>query len=129
MKAADQKATEETKSATAAAKESKTEASKEMKTADQKAAEKTESATAAAKADSKDEAVGKTDDGKTVYAGSRNGHYYVNDKGDKTYVKDFVGAKVIGKTKSGQDIYEGPKGGHYYYNSNGNKTYVSDGKK
>ena len=75
-----------------------------------------------------DEAVGKTADGKTVYAGSRGGHYYLNDKGDRTYVKDFVGAKVVGSTKDGRPIYEGPRGGHYYYSASGNKTYVSKEK-
>ena len=72
----------------------------------------------------KEEAVGKTADGKVVYEGSKNGHYYMNDKGEKTYVKDFVGAKIVGQTESGKTIYEGPRGGHFYYNDNGNKTYV-----
>jgi colicin import membrane protein len=71
-----------------------------------------------------DEAVGKTNDGKVVFAGSKGGHYYLNDKGDKTYVKDFVGAKIIGQTKDGKSIYEGPRGGHYYYNDKGDKVYV-----
>ena len=78
--------------------------------------------------ESKDEAVGKTDDGKTVFAGSKGGHYYLNDKGDKTYVKDFVGAKIVGQTKKGQNIYEGPRGGHYYYTESGNKEYVKKEK-
>jgi colicin import membrane protein len=76
-----------------------------------------------------DEIVGKTADGKPVYAGSRGGHYYLTASGNKTYVDEFVGARIVGKTKDGSKIYEGPKGGWYYYNSNGNKTYVpKDGK-
>jgi hypothetical protein len=71
-----------------------------------------------------DEAVGKTQDGKTVYEGSKDGHYYVDDKGNKTYVKDFVGAKTVGTTPGGKTIYEGPRGGHFYYNDKGNKVYV-----
>jgi hypothetical protein len=81
------------------------------------------------KKEATDEAVGKTADGKTVFAGSRGGHYYLNDKGEKTYVQDFVGAKIVGKTEKGQTIYEGPRGGHYYYNDNGNKVYVPRDKK
>jgi hypothetical protein len=76
----------------------------------------------------KDEVVGKTGDGKSVFAGSRGGHYYIGENGSKTYVKEFEGAKIIGKTKDGSPIYEGPRGGHYYYNSNGNKTYVPKDK-
>lgn len=75
-----------------------------------------------------DDAVGKTTDGKTVYAGSRGGHYYLTDKGDKSYVKDFVGAHVVGATKDGRPIYEGPRGGHYYYAASGIKTYVPKDK-
>jgi len=86
-------------------------------------------ATTMAKADkggskNADPAVGKTADGKTVYEGSKGGHYYLSDKGDKVYVKDFVGAKIVGKTKDGQNIYEGPKGGKFYYNDKGDKIYV-----
>lgn len=68
--------------------------------------------------------VGKTADGKVVYEGSRNGHYYLNDKGEKTYVNDFVGAKIVGQTKDGKPIYEGLRGGHFYYTASGNKEYV-----
>jgi surfactin synthase thioesterase subunit len=71
-----------------------------------------------------DLAVGKTTDGKTVFEGSKGGHYYLNDKGDKTYVKDFVGAKIVGKTKDGQNIFAGPKGGKFYYSAKGDKVYV-----
>ncbi len=71
-----------------------------------------------------DDPVGKTADGKTVYEGSRGGYYYVNDKGDKTYVKDFIGAKIVGKTAGGLNIYEGPHGGRFYYNESGSKVYV-----
>jgi hypothetical protein len=73
---------------------------------------------------SDDPAVGKTADGRTVFEGSRGGHYYLSDKGDKVYVKDFVGAKIVGKTKDGQNIFEGPKGGKFYYNAKGDKVYV-----
>ncbi len=38
----------------------------------------------------------------------------MNEKGDKTYVKDFVGAKIVGQTEDGKTIYEGPRGGHFY---------------
>jgi len=74
--------------------------------------------------DELDEAVGKTKDGRTVYAGTRGGHYYLTESGNRVYVQEFEGAKIIGKTADGQTIYEGPRGGHYYYNANGNKTYV-----
>jgi hypothetical protein len=73
---------------------------------------------------SKDPAVGKTADGKTVFEGSRGGYYYLSGKGDKVYVKDFVGAKIVGKTKDGLNIYEGPKGGKFYYTAKGDKVYV-----
>jgi hypothetical protein len=72
----------------------------------------------------RDEPVGKTGEGRTVFEGSRGGHYYLSDRGDKVYVKDFVGAKVIGKTADGKTIYEGPRGGHFYYNDKGDKVYV-----
>jgi hypothetical protein len=78
--------------------------------------------TATAKSD--DPVVGKTADGKPVYEGSRGGFYYLTDKGGKTYVKDFVGAKIVGKTKDGLNIYEGPKGGKFYYTAKGDKVYV-----
>jgi hypothetical protein len=71
-----------------------------------------------------DPAVGKTADGKIVFAGSRGGFYYLTEKGTKTYVKDFVGAKIVGKTKDGMNIYEGPKGGKFYYNAKMDKVYV-----
>jgi colicin import membrane protein len=71
-----------------------------------------------------DEIVGKTVDGKPVYAGSRGGHYYLGENGHRNYVKDFVGAKIVGKTRDGSPIYEGPRGGRYYYNSSGNRTYI-----
>jgi len=95
----------------------------------QKKAAKGKTTTAATKDDkggskSADPAVGKTTDGKTVYEGSKGGHYYLSDKGDKVYVKDFVGAKIVGKTKDGQNIFEGPKGGKFYYNAKGDKIYV-----
>jgi len=92
----------------------------------QKKAAKGKTATTAAKDDRKnvDPAVGTTADGKTVYEGSKGGHYYLSDKGDKVYVKDFVGAKIVGKTKDGQNIFEGPKGGKFYYNAKGDKIYV-----
>lgn len=80
------------------------------------------------RSDEKDEVVGKTADGKSVYSGSRGGHYYLGGNGAKTYVKEFEGAKIVGKTKDGSSIYEGPRGGRYYYNSNGNKTYVPKDK-
>ena len=95
----------------------------------QKKAAKGKTAATAAKDDkgtakSADPAVGKTTDGKTVYEGSKGGHYYLSDKGDKVYVKDFVGARIVGKTKDGQNIFEGPKGGNFYYNAKGDKVYV-----
>jgi hypothetical protein len=67
--------------------------------------------------------------GKPVYAGSRGGHNYLTASANKTYVEDFVGAKIMGKTKDGYKIHEGPKGGRYYHNVNGNKTYVPKGAK
>ncbi len=73
---------------------------------------------------SKDPEVGKTADGKTVFEGSRGGYYYLSEKGDKVYVKDFVGVKIVGKTKDGLNIYEGPKGGKFYYSAKGDKVYV-----
>jgi hypothetical protein len=71
-----------------------------------------------------DEVVGKTPSGAVVYEGTRGGHYYINSSGQKSYVKEFVGAKIIGKTHDGQTIYEGPHGGRFYYNSAGTKVYV-----
>jgi colicin import membrane protein len=71
-----------------------------------------------------DRAVGKSEGGRTVYEGPKGGFYYLNEKGDKVYVKDFDGAKIVGKTASGKTIYEGPRGGHFYYNDHGNKVYV-----
>ena len=71
-----------------------------------------------------DEVVGKTEEGKQVYEGSRGGHYYLNEKGDKVYVNEFVGAKIVGKTPGGKTIFEGPRGGHFYYNDKGDKVYV-----
>ena len=59
-----------------------------------------------------------------MYEGSKHGHYYLNNKSEKTYVKDFVGAKIVGRTHDGREIYEGPRGGHFYYSANGNKEYV-----
>jgi hypothetical protein len=76
-----------------------------------------------------DERVGKMPDGRAVYAGSRGGHYYMNEGGTKVYVKEFEGAKIVGTTTGGQSIYEGPRGGHYYYNLNGNKVYVPNERK
>lgn len=70
-----------------------------------------------------DPAVGKTADGKTVYEGAKGGHYFLTDKGEKSYVKDFVGAKIVGKTADGKNIFEGPKGGKFYYNAKGDKVY------
>jgi hypothetical protein len=94
-----------------------------------KAAEKPAKAAAAKvekKSDAKDAdpVVGKTADGKPVYEGSRGGFYFKNDKGDKSYVKEFVGAKIVGKTDDGSNIYEGPKGGRFYYKADGTKVYV-----
>jgi colicin import membrane protein len=74
--------------------------------------------------DEPDEIVGKTVEGKQVYAGSRGGHYYLGENGHRNYVKDFIGAKIVGKTRDGSPIYEGPRGGRYYYNSSGNRAYV-----
>ena len=76
----------------------------------------------------KDPAVGKTEDGKVVYEGSRGAHYYFNDKGDKVYVQDFTGAKIFGKTDDGKTIFEGPRGGHFYYNDKGDKVYIKKKK-
>lgn len=72
---------------------------------------------------SDDPAVGKTADGKTVFEGSKGGHYFLTGKGEKSYVKDFVGAKIVGKTADGKNIFEGPKGGRFYYNDKGDKVY------
>jgi colicin import membrane protein len=72
---------------------------------------------------SDDPAVGKTADGKTVYEGAKGGHYFLTDKGEKSYVKEFVGAKIVGKTPDGKNIFEGPKGGRFYYNDKGDKVY------
>ena len=72
---------------------------------------------------SADPVVGKTAAGKPVYEGSRGGFYYLTDGGNKSYVQDFVGAKIVGKTADGKNIYEGPKGGRFYYNDKGDKVY------
>jgi hypothetical protein len=72
-----------------------------------------------------DRAVGKTADGKNVFAGSRVGHYY-RDGANKVHVKDFDGTKIVGKTANGQLIYEGSRGGRFYYSASGNKVYVKN---
>lgn len=73
---------------------------------------------------SEDPVVGKTKEGKEVYEGARGGFYYLTETGNKSYVKDFVGAKVVGKTPDGFPIYEGPRGGRFYYSASGEKIYV-----
>jgi len=73
---------------------------------------------------SEDPVVGKTQDGRPVHEGARGGFYYVTEGGNKTYVKDFVGAKIVGKTADGLPIYEGPRGGRFYYSNSGEKVYV-----
>ena len=75
-------------------------------------------------AGSKDPAVGKTSTGEVVYEGSRGGFYYLTKSVNKSYVKDFVGAKIVGKTADGKNIFEGPRGGQFYYNDAGDKVYV-----
>ncbi|HCV42394.1 MAG TPA: hypothetical protein DGH68_02850 [Bacteroidetes bacterium] len=71
-----------------------------------------------------EQAVGKSEDGRTTYEESKGGHYYLKDNGDKVYVNDLVDAKIVGKTASGKTIYKGPRGGHFYYSDNGNKVYI-----
>jgi hypothetical protein len=71
-----------------------------------------------------DAAVGTTNDGKTVYEGARIGHYYVDDQGKKTYVKEFSGAQVFGRTPDGHIIYQDAYGSYFYYNNSGAKVYV-----
>ena len=73
---------------------------------------------------SEDPVVGKTKDGKPVYEGERGGFYYLTGSGNKSYVNDFVGAKIVGKTADGLPIYEGPRGGRFYYSASGEKVYV-----
>ena len=73
---------------------------------------------------SEDLVVGKTKDGKPVYEGARGGFYYLTETGNKSYVNDFVGAKIVGKTADGLPIYEGPRGGRFYYSASGEKVYV-----
>jgi len=73
---------------------------------------------------SEDPVVGKTKDGKPVYEGERGGFYYLTESGNKSYVNDFVGAKIVGKTADGLPIYEGPRGGRFYYSASGEKVYV-----
>ena len=73
---------------------------------------------------SEDPVVGKTKDCKPVYEGERGGFYYLTESGNKSYVNDFVGAKIVGKTADGLPIYEGPRGGRFYYSASGEKVYV-----
>lgn len=73
---------------------------------------------------SQDPVVGRTKDGKPVYEGERGGFYYLTESGNKSYVNDFVGAKIVGKTADGLPIYEGPRGGRFYYSASGEKVYV-----
>lgn len=75
-----------------------------------------------------DPVVGKTASGKPVYEGARGGHYYRNERGEREYVRDFVGAKIVGKTEKGDVIYEGPKGGRFYYDSKGEKRYLKSSR-
>jgi hypothetical protein len=74
-----------------------------------KATDSKEKKEAAAKSD--DPVVGKTKDGSPVYEGARGGFYFIGGGGSKSYVKDFVGAKIVGKTADGIPIYQGPRGG------------------
>jgi hypothetical protein len=75
-----------------------------------------------------DPVVGKTSSGKPVFEGARGGHYYRNERGEREYVRDFVGAKIVGKTEKGDVIYEGPKGGRFYYDSKGEKRYLKSSR-
>jgi colicin import membrane protein len=70
-----------------------------------------------------DPVVGKTATGKAVYEGSRGGFYFLTESGNRSYVQDFIGAKIVGKTTDGKNIYEGPRGGRFYYNDKGDKIY------
>jgi colicin import membrane protein len=106
----------------AVAKEKKVEAKDKKSDATEKAGKSKTKEVAPAK--SEDPVVGKTKDGKAVYEGARGGFYYLTEGGTRSYVKDFVGAKIVGKTTDGLPIYEGPRGGRFYYNSSGEKMYV-----
>jgi len=85
MKEAKKEAKEKVKTEAKMATEAKTKVSKEAKEKMSKGGEAVKETASTMKA-STDEAVGKTEDGKTVFAGSRGGHYYYNSKGNKTYV-------------------------------------------
>jgi len=88
--------------------------------------------------------------GKPLYEGQRGGTYYINESGNKTYVKPTssssssgLGAAAASAASSssegrftgmhhqssgranGKPLYEGARGGLYYINDSGNKTYVS----
>ena len=108
----------EKKSAKAKKKKAKTDHSKKPKTS------KEGKLKSAQTSKDTDEVVGRTFEGKPVFEGSRSGHYFLDEIGNKEYVKDFSGEKIIGQTPSGKNIYEGPRGGHFYYTDSGNKEYL-----
>lgn len=71
-----------------------------------------------------DAPVGTTSDGRTVYEGSRIGHYVRDEKGNKVYLKQFSGGHIAGTMPGGETIYRDSYGNHFYYNQNGTKVYV-----
>jgi 5-methylcytosine-specific restriction endonuclease McrA len=82
----------------------------------------------------------RTENGKIIYKGASGGEYYVNNGGNKVYVKNTTSNSTSTNYSSpssystpsystpsssiSRDIQTGSRGGQYYINSNGNKTYV-----
>lgn len=72
---------------------------------------------------------------RTIHTGPRGGKYYINENGNKVYIKDQDRSSkpspeifpAPNTTISNPNvIHTGPRGGKYYINSNGKKTYIKD---
>eukprot|EP01083_Nonionella_stella_P154506 497956_1 len=66
-----------------------------------------------------------------ILTGSKGGQYYINPRGNKTYVSSrkydsqYYEQSNNQKPLSSKSLMAGPRGGNYYMNKNGNRTYVS----
>jgi colicin import membrane protein len=67
-------------------------------------------------------------EGQPMFEGVRGGVYYINKKGNRTYLKGNDKVVPGKKGPDGQKVYAGPKGGEYYINKNGNKVYLKNAK-
>lgn len=73
------------------------------------------------------------EEGQTMHAvhRARGGCYYINRKGNKTYVdRSMCGDSITysrSPTSTSRGYITGPRSGCYYINGNGNKAYVNQG--